>query len=49
MVDKIKDMSLREFKKGAGFFYPSRSKVLMKNGKPIAKYSSKTKRVRIVR
>jgi len=46
MVDKITDMSLAEFKKNAGSFYPYRSKILYKNGKPIAKYSAKTKRVR---
>jgi len=49
MVRKInvKDVSFREFRKYSKFFIPNESKVLVKDGKIIAKYSSKTKRVTI--
>lgn len=48
MVLKVKGMSVNEFRKGAGFFYPYDSKILYRNGKPIARYSAKTKRVSII-
>jgi len=40
-------VSLAEFKKNAPRFYPRQSKVLVKNGKIIAKYSARTRRVSI--
>jgi len=47
---KLKDVSFKEFKKDAGFYYPYNSKVLVNSkGKIIAKYNAKTKRVSKVR
>ena len=47
MVYKISasKMSFAEFKKSAKFYYPYMNKVYVQNGKVLAKYSGKTKRV----
>jgi len=42
-------MTLAEFKKNAGVFYPYVSKVFYIKKKPVAKYSGKTKRVSLVK
>lgn len=49
MIHKIKGVSVSEFKKSAGIYYPYESKKLIKNGEVIARYSAKTKRVKVIK
>lgn len=42
-------ITLSRFKKEAGMWYPYMSKIFYVKGKPIARYSGKTKRVTIIK
>lgn len=44
---RVKGMSLQKFINESRLFYPEVSKVLVKKGKPIARYSGKTKKIRL--